>query len=98
MAQSGEYVSRGPSGSVGHGGRNGFGAVERSLDCWNCGADRGSVNIGRTGAERSSYPLNGADPAPALAEPAVVQPQAQPDGRHSFRRLGAIRNENAHGS
>ena len=26
---------------------------KRRLDCWNCGADRGSVNVGRTGAERN---------------------------------------------
>ena len=35
---------------------SGHDSVERGLDFRNCGGDRGSVNVGRTGAERSSYP------------------------------------------
>ena len=31
-------------------------SVKRRLDFRNCGGDRGSVNVGRTGAERNSHP------------------------------------------
>ena len=55
MARSAGYVSSGLSGSGRHGSRNGFRAVERRLDCWNRGADRGSVSIMLTGQHGQAF-------------------------------------------
>ena len=65
MARSGGYVSRGLSGSVGHGGRNGFRAVERGLDCWTFGVDRGSINNAVLPSIPERRSRSGSDPGSA---------------------------------
>ena len=47
------------SDASGCGKRSSEHSSNRGLDCWNCGADRGSVSIGHIGSERRTYPASG---------------------------------------